>query len=92
MNFRKGSLLPLRPHQVRVKAVQAQHSVVDAVHEAAVTALVAPLERPIPIAIAQTALQKREASTRSGARKLATPVQRLVQQLQHRAPQVRLAK
>lgn len=79
MNIRKGSLLPLRPHQVRVKAVQAQHSVVDAVREAAVTALVAQLELPIPIATAQTALQKREASTRSVVRKLVTPVQHLVQ-------------
>ena len=92
MNFRKGSLLPLRPHRVRVKAVQTQHSVVDAVREAAVTALVAQLELPIPIATAQTALQKREASTRSVVRKLAILVQHHGRQLQRQAPQVRPAK
>ena len=75
-----------------MKVVQAQHSVVDVVREAVVIALAAQPEPPIPIATAQTVRQKREASTRSVVRKLAIPVQRLVQQLQRQAPQVHQVK
>ena len=65
MNFRKGSLLPLRPHQGTLKAVRVPRSVAGAVHGAAVIAVAVPRELRIPTVNTAMLRQTQEVSTHS---------------------------